>query len=287
MKQKLLLSFTSFALLAVVATASEPPVLLQCEELTESSGIAQSTIDRSVFWTHNDSGDSARLFAFDRSGNWLCEVALRDIKAQDWEDICSFKIDGVSYLAVGDVGDNQAKRAMVNIYVLREPQLPIQPHSTPTKIEIHDFQTITVKYETGAVNCESLAYDPIGRQFVLPSKEFLRCRLFSVSANSLDRNQSLVAKPIASVVLPMCTGADISPDGSRLVLATYGPACMLQRSNNDNQWQVPEDGPQMLEMPIRKQGEAICFCDGFQLALTSEFYPTPLWFTPVPSNPTP
>ena len=70
---------------AVDCLAQAPPVLsapqpelstlidLQASELTESSGIAELN---GQLWTHNDSGDQPRLFAFDLSGQLLAQVTV-------------------------------------------------------------------------------------------------------------------------------------------------------------------------------------------------------------------
>src|SRR5688500_14696289 len=47
--------------------------------ILESSGIAASRCQNDVFWTHNDSGHEAYIYAFNRSGDdlgtWLVENA--------------------------------------------------------------------------------------------------------------------------------------------------------------------------------------------------------------------
>ena len=55
--------------------------------VTELSGIAASRAHPGVFYAHNDSGDSARFFAFDASGNTIGEFVLQGITAVDWEDM--------------------------------------------------------------------------------------------------------------------------------------------------------------------------------------------------------
>src|SRR5688500_2031820 len=74
--------------------------MLANEDITESSGIAISQRLTDTFWTHNDSGDSPRLFAFDSKGKDLGACELRDAEALDWEDITSFKRDGKGWLLV-------------------------------------------------------------------------------------------------------------------------------------------------------------------------------------------
>ncbi|MCA9183069.1 MAG: hypothetical protein KDA51_16520 [Planctomycetales bacterium] len=95
--------------------AQSQSVILQSNELNESSGVAQVG---ELLWTHNDSGDKPRLFAFASDGSLRGQFNIRVAQALDWEDICALSRDGKHYLAVGDVGDNSARRASVNVYVI-------------------------------------------------------------------------------------------------------------------------------------------------------------------------
>ena len=45
--------------------------VLEHEAIRESSGLAASRLRPGVFWTHNDSGDKPRLYAFDTAGTHL------------------------------------------------------------------------------------------------------------------------------------------------------------------------------------------------------------------------
>ena len=48
--------------------------IIEYDEIREASGIAASRKNSNVFWTHNDSGDENRLFAFDEQGRHLGEI---------------------------------------------------------------------------------------------------------------------------------------------------------------------------------------------------------------------
>lgn len=269
------------SLLCGIAWSLVPPAeSLQHPELTESSGVCVSSDGRWI-WSHNDSGDRPRLFAFDRQGQSVTIGEMKSARAKDWEDICAFSVKGQKFLAVGDVGDNDRRRHEVHIYVVREPSLSDRPKST---IELPTVCRLTVTYPQGALNCEALAYDPQRQVFVLASKENWRCQLFTVDASRLTEDRQVDAKLLQTVILPQVTGADISRDGKRLALATYGPGCMLYRDEEGN-WKTDGEALQMFELPMRKQGESICFDGASKLLLTSEFAPTPLFSIPCPAEP--
>ncbi|MEZ6135928.1 MAG: hypothetical protein R3C53_13575 [Pirellulaceae bacterium] len=266
----------ALACLAIVLPCSaQESIALKCAALTESSGIAVSTLDPNIVWTHNDSGDKPRLFAFTRTGDWVAEVTLVGIRANDWEDMCSFQRDGKHYLAIGDVGDNSAGRSSVDILLIEEPILGNTP-SELKKLEVSALSRINVRYEGGAVDCEALAYDSIHNQFILLSKEKLRCCLYTFPCELSARGiRNAQARKQHTFFLPMITGGDISPDGQQLVLTTYGPACIVHR-NQDTTWNTTQ--LLTVQLPARRQGESICFADdGKTFLVTSEFAPTPMW----------
>ncbi|MCC7334907.1 MAG: hypothetical protein IT422_07415 [Pirellulaceae bacterium] len=269
------------------------PVILQSNELNESSGVAQVG---ELLWTHNDSGDRPRLFAFATDGSLRGQFNIRGARALDWEDICAFSRDGKHYLAIGDVGDNSARRASVTLYVI---EAPVELPASNAVEELSVLATFEVTYPTGPVNCEALAYDPLSSSFVLATKEILQCRLFRIPAPRLSGVKKVQAELIGELRLPLVTAGDISPDGKQMVLLTYGPGCLLQRTVSQpsesqgsedtsklEDWQTEGDQAVLFfNLPNRRQGESICFSsDGKRLWLTSEFIPTPLFEVPVPSR---
>ena len=88
-------------------TASIPGTIAS-PSVVEASGIAASWRVNGVWWVHNDSGDSARVFAIGSDGRDLGEFALSGATAVDWEDIVAGPgpAFAVSYLYLADIGDN-------------------------------------------------------------------------------------------------------------------------------------------------------------------------------------
>lgn len=290
---------------AASALADEPihSVILDSNELNESSGVAQTG---PLIWTHNDSGDVPRLFAFSKDGTLRGLFNVRGAQAVDWEDMCAFQRDGKRYLAVGDIGDNLAHRKSVLVYVIEVPEallaegvrqlqpppsdLARKPPLEPAIKELTVQATFEIQYPAGPVNCEALAYDPLSQSFLLATKELILCRLYRVPAQTLSGMQLVRAEFIGNLVLPLVTGGDISPDGKQLVLCTYGPGCLIQRDFDEHRqaagWQTQGSGAaHVFALPPRRQGESIGFSeDGQRLWLTSEGVPTGLFNVPVPKS---
>lgn len=296
-------------LLPVARTSSQEPIIIECPELTECSGVAVSPGDSSLVWAHNDSGHQARLYLLNRfTGALLGTVQLDGVANVDWEDICAFQMGGRNYLAIGDTGDNHRRRNRVQIHLLEEP-VPnpvddevVRPERQTgvTVQKVQQVLTLDFSLPGGAVDCESLAYDGHNKRFVLATKEFLRCRIFVVPfedawlkavaampagrgsiLKSADRsigksNTSLPitqAEQIQSLLVPLVTAADIRAEDQLLALCTYGPAYLFQ--SDAMRWN--ERSMQRVALPGRKQGESLAFAGADEVVISSEHSPAPLW----------
>jgi hypothetical protein len=250
-------------------------------DITESSGLAMSIENENVFWTHNDRGDQPRVFAFNSDGTHLAEYRIEG-KNVDWEDMCTFKTDRDSYILIGDVGDKDAKRKKSRLYVLREPKLTKNPKFG--KVETLTPQMdIEFTFEDGSHNCEAVGVDAsagkTAKVLFVTKSDSGTCKVFEMPLPlRKEKGATYVAKAIASLTLPAVTAMDISPDGRRAVVLTYGDAYEFTRGATETWAQAFARKARVLEMPIRKQGETICYGkDGKTLYLTSEGSPAPLW----------
>src|SRR5688500_2448478 len=81
---------------------------IESGEITESSGLAASKCQRDVFWTHNDSGNKAFIFAINSKGKKLATFSVTGGENKDWEGMAAFKnAKGACFLYVGDIGNNE------------------------------------------------------------------------------------------------------------------------------------------------------------------------------------
>jgi hypothetical protein len=253
------------------------------QSITESSGLACSRATPGVFWTHNDSGDQARLFAFNLQGVNLGTYPLHGANANDWEDLCSFSIAGKHFLLVADTGDNKAQRKMYTIYIAHEPAINTK-HDKEQLLSLSAQQDFT--YEDGPHNCESVAVDPVRREIILVSKTSeSTCKAYVLPLPSKKNPKQAVAKTVATLTIPTTSAMDISPDGLRALVLTYGDAYEYTRQADEDWSRGFARPPRSIKMPVRVQGESACYGpDGVTIYLTSEKTPTPL-LEVAPANP--
>lgn len=257
-------------------------------ELTESSGLAFSTRDPNCIWTHNDSGGAAKLYAIDiASGQLAGECRLTGAVAIDWESLSTAGADGRE-LIVADSGNNDGRRKHITLYRFNEPD----PHRV-TEIAAGDYKTLRVRFPDGPSDCEAVWYDADDSSLMFMTKgRRLFASVYRVSDQqwssdlnplpapeypaSTDDGLVVTATKIATLPLPMATGADRDPATGDLWVAGYFQAfCFRRGSHADLQSQLA-DVPVAVEMPRWRQIEAIAVDRKSQVWITSEGYPAKL-----------
>jgi hypothetical protein len=244
---------------------------VECLSVVESSGLAASQLRDDLLWTHNDSGDDPRLYALNLHGQHLGTCMVQGANAVDWEDMTSLERGGVAYLLVADTGDNERKRESCQLYVIRE-----QP---PENGALTVVRTIDFQFEGGPTDCEAVAYDSVLDDVILVGKAWsLTSIAYLLEWPAESSGQKPIAHRIGELPIPGVTGMDISPDGSRAILATYTGAVEYRREGNGT-WKEAFARPgHPVRLPLRKQGETICYAsDGRTLFLTSESRRSPLF----------
>jgi hypothetical protein len=267
-------------------------VNLENQSIKESSGIAASRRNTGVLWTHNDSGGSPLVFAFDRRGKHRGVWRVAGAGAVDWEDMAigPGPSRGQSYLYIGDIGDNLKKRSHITVYRVAEPRITQKDTSstarTPLKTAAADI--IRLKYPDGKYDAETLLIHPLtGDLYIITKMRGAAARVYKLKAptpKSVVTTLSFVGEfRFPNPFLGFVTGGDISPNGRRVVISDYLGACELILPDKrgiafDEIWKQSPQSVDIGGFPgVRRQGEAICYrADGLALLATSEGSPCPL-----------
>jgi hypothetical protein len=236
----------------------EPRIVcfLANQQVSESSGLACSRRSPGVFWTHNDSGDAAQVYAFDAKGRHLATCKLTGAQHRDWEDIASFRLAGKGYLLIADTGDNEQKRPFVTLYLAEEPA--VDPNKTNADGAIRLARAIHFTFDDGPQDCESVAVDATTQTVYLVSKRAKRTVYELPLSARTGADGKCQAKTIARLDIGGAVAMDISPDGLRAVVLTYAHAYEYTRRAGQK-WAAAFASPgRLLPMPGRRQGESIC-----------------------------
>ena len=264
--------------------------------VNESSGLAASRRNPGVFWTHNDSGDGAYLYAFDRTGATAGVFLARSAFAGDWEDMAwGPGADGKgNFLYVADAGDYAKDRTDTCVYRIPEPLLSAESRiGTKARPRLTEGETarLLFQYPDGFHDSEALLVHPrTGAIYLVTKEEAGEAGVYKFPVIKPD------ASPLTHHVLTKIgsltfgesglhpfpnrvTGGDIAPDGKRLVLRTYFAAYEWRlpdgEKNFDAVWATT---PAMIPLPLQPQGEGICYtANGASLIVSSERVPTAIY----------
>lgn len=251
-----------------------PVVLLENAAVTESSGLAFSNLNDDRLWTHNDSGDTARLFAFDRSGKTTGGCELVGVDAIDFEDMASFVQDSLPRIVVADVGDNRSVRPFVSLYFLDEP-------SPDQQTAVTQWTRIDVRYADGPRDCEAVAVDAQRGIVTLVTKSFLPvAKVYELplpkrSPPAADGAADVqVLRPVATLPIPLVTAIDRDPVTGDLLVINYFQLFRYSGGVNEKAWW--QSSPSAVDLPRLKQIEAVAVDRSGEVWVTSEASPTPL-----------
>ncbi len=272
--------------------SGEQLAVVQDRRINEASGMALSGLRADHVWIHNDSGDTARLFLVGLNGITHSLVQLDDAMPFDWEDMCSFEKDGIPWLLVADVGDNDQRRGSgagrggppaCRLLLIRELPLPDASERKTHRWKVH--ATIEFAYEDGPRDCEGVGVDSQGDQILLVSKsQPLACGLSSIPLKTVPGRHVARAVRIARIGVPIATAMDVSRDGRSLVIATPLSGVLIRRKADESWNDACRRMGTHLTLPPRKQGETVCFGpEETCVLLNSEGIRQPLWRLDLPA----
>ncbi len=206
----------------------EPIARIENEAINESSGIIKSQTHDGIFWTHNDSGDEARIFPLRIDGTShdlkrpereMTGIHILAAGNVDWEDIA---LDKYGNLILIDCGNNSNARRDLMVYLIPEPVPYIGPSQS------HFYKRIPIRY------LDQNAYPPENLNFDCEAVFFARRYTYLLTKHRSDLHTKLyrMDTSIPSEMNPLTfidrfdiqgqvTGADASLDGERLAVLTY------------------------------------------------------------------
>ena len=265
---------------------------LASNKLNEASGMQASYSRDGDFFVHNDEGKPV-IYAVDETGADLGLVTIVPAKNKDWEDITSVPVDGDRWIVAGDIGDNWSKRKSIKLYFIEEPQTGKDDRYAGRQ-ELKHWLSLT--YPDGPRDCESMSYDPIGKQILLLSKRDKPPRLYAVDLETALTQEAAELKFLGTTSalrpptprdqlhwggrtdwISQPTGFDISADGNEAAVITYRSLYRYRRKENENWLAAMQRKPEEMVGPPAAQNEAIAYSiDGKAIYVTTEKRPAPM-----------
>jgi hypothetical protein len=291
--------FPGLVLICIALSLSANPSSAQAVEklgklhkklLPEASGLAVSGYDEQRLWFINDSGNASDLIALELSDGSYSKVKVRKVANRDWEDLEAFSYRGQPWLAIADVGDNSAKRKDVEVHFLPEPR------RDEDRVRVHT--TITLRYEDGPRDVESVAVDSSTQTLYLLSKRDAYPQLYRVPLPKLveGARYEAVAEKLGEVrSIPAPRKEDLErypkhgkyhnqptsmaalPDGSAIALMTYGGAYLAPLGQDGDWLAALNDRLCAVATPALEQAETIAADSTGRIYVTSEGKKAPLF----------
>ena len=304
LKLLLLLVFLPASVAAAEIGASHGPIKKQLDitfaPINEMSGLVKSRRFDDVYWTHNDSGDTARLFAvngqgkviFPRflAGDYHAEVVekgkqewpgLRVLNASniDWEDIA---IDE-DFIYIADLGNNGNARRDLGVYVLYEP--------TPFGVEqSRTLKYLPVRYPAQTnFPAEKWHYDSeamftFGGKLYFLSKNRKPGKIAEFEPGTtlfrLDTEKTNEANILKEVDqhddIFIVTAAEVSPDGNHLAILCYTQIWVFDKPSRGDKWLSTDSKMVKTTLKFTGQAEAVTWMDNQTILIGNEGRE---WFT--------
>ena len=240
--------------------------------LNEASGLAQSHSNSNYLWSHNDSGGAPHLFLFNMKGEDSGRLIFENALNRDWEDMSIGKgpIDGLSYLYVADIGDNNAVRNVLSIYRTPEPNLKESKIPLTSTIIESDYDKLDFVYEDGARDAEAIFVDPNSKDIYIVTKREPEVRLYKVSyPQELERVDT--ARFLTTIPYTFITAADLSFSGNELLVKNYENVYYWKRTKGETIMDMLSKVPLRLTYQSEAQGEAVAWSiDGARYFTISE-----------------
>jgi hypothetical protein len=275
---------------------TEPPTIRQTAniasaDITEASGLAQSTRHPDRLWVINDGGSAPVLHAIGTNGQAQGSVTLDAGRNVDWEAMASFQLDNKSWLLVADTGDNEALRDTSTIYVIEEPQLGKNEDAV-----LPSAWTFSFRWPDGPQDCEAAAVDAVNERILLLSKRSIPAVLYELPLRPPSHDVITATRlgPVDALAQPTAddlaraapernwhwqpTAMDIARDGSAAVILTYRAVYHFERSNDETWIEALRTPTSVVDLGGIREAEAVAFVDdGRSLLLTVEAPHAPLY----------
>lgn len=264
--------------------------VLNDEEINEASGAVASRAYPGTLWTFNDSGGGAEVFAIGVDGETITKFELGGAKNRDWEDISILRDpeSGKWRLLIAEIGDNREKYETKRIYIFDEPK----PDSAKKMKEIpsREIETISFKYADEIRDAEALAADPNTGNLYIVTKRDKKAYLYEIKY-PYNTRKKLNLKPLGKISIGFetnngggITAADISPDGSEILLKDYNNVYYFKRAAGKSIFETLAGAPKRLPYFIEPQGESICWnpfnMGYYTLSESKKGIPTKIYFYP-------
>ena len=225
--------------------------------VNEASGIVASRLNAGVLWTHNDAGDTNKVYAINEQGQLLGEFVLFGAGATDYEDIAMGPGDN---LFVADIGDNGESRSNIKVY--RVPEPTITANGGDQSQTLSSVDTLTLTYPDSPHNAETLLIDPASGDLYIVTKSSSQNNSIYWAAAPAAGDQTILLEHKGSMNWSTALAGDVSSDGRQILMKSQTTVYLYDRDPSTEEiWEALLSTTNVSNPPYTEefQGEAIAF----------------------------
>jgi hypothetical protein len=235
--------------------SGEPLTYVLTRPIPEASGIADSKTISDHLWVVEDSGNPAKMFLLKHEGFVTDSFALDGATNRDWEDVAVGKgpDDALSYLYIGDIGDNNLSYESYTVYRTPEP--------TAFTDVITDYDSIKFTYPDGSHDAEALMVDDNTKDIFIITKRDAVSKIYKIPYPQDTQNMNQ-AEFVADLAYPGVVSATLSFAGTEIITKTYTQLFYYKRTAKEGLDVTLAKAPSdTLSYQLEAQGEAVAIAN--------------------------
>lgn len=240
------------------------------KSLSEASAV-EVTEKSNMIWTIEDSGNKPELYGLDKTGKITHTLAITNTVNNDWEDLTS---DKQGNLYIGDFGNNDNLRTNLSIYKINAADLGKTTTNYSKKIEFYYPEQKAFPPKKSKLFYDAESFFFYKENFYVftknrSSKSDGTTLLYRIPNKTGRHAAQLIGNFITCTEFRQCavTSADISPDGTKVVILSGTKVWVFEQFKNDNflSGKVRE-----IDLNHFSQKEGVCFVNNSKLYITDE-----------------
>lgn len=239
------------------------------KKLDENSGMVH--LSDSTVWLINDSGGADKIYQVNFKGDLLTELRVDNAKNKDWEDLAK---DDKGNVYIADTGNNSSSRKTLRIYIIPNPEMEQGEKIEAEKIELSypEQKKYPPKKKNRKYDAEALFYRE-GHLYIVTKNRAHpfdgEAFIYKVPALAGKYKATLVGSFIPCREYANCriTSADISADGQKIVLLSYGKLWVFTDFGEGN---FTNGTLRYIDLGASTQLESVSFLNNTTLLLSDE-----------------
>lgn len=236
------------------------------KKLNENSGMA--ILDSTSVWLIEDGGNKDAVYQIGLDGSLLRSLEVKEASNEDWEDLAA---DPNGNLYIPDTGNNSLNREELIIYIIPDPREVQEDTILASRIRFRYPKEKKGKEEDG-YDSEALFYRK-GWLYIITKDRGSpftgKAMIFRVPAEAGDYEAETVGSftPCGQRAGCVITGADLSPDGTRVALLGYGRIWVFSDFDGED---FTQGKLNTYELGATTQLESVSFLSNDTLLLSDE-----------------